>query len=505
VSAPPPDSPRSRPGSLWLAALVCLAFVAALAYFVHLRQIGTYWAETDLYRWYAPDADRLLAGRFPDHNPYSPPGYPVLLAALFPLTGDHFVTGKWLSLAAAALSGLVAFLLFRRLFGETAALLGAGITLLSGEYTRFAIQATTDVVFLLVCLIALLVLTDERMPPARWAVLLAVLSGGAYLLRYNGAFLVVPCMVALLSRSAPRGRRAVWVAAYVCSLLLVAAPWLGANWSHRGSPLFSESYHDIGWHLYREIGYRSIADVVGRDPLRFLRRYAASVADTGSRFLGASLWTLPVGPLAALGVALSLRRPRRPVALVLVALLSHLLLVSLTHWETRYHFFAMAVLSGFAAAAVVWLGAAAAARWPRAGWLKPAIVGALLLAVLAPLGYSAHERLQRLVEREPTEVLAASRALRAMDPAGGTLMSPKAHLAYLSGRPWRRLPHVPTVEALREVVRGSDIRFIAWDRMGWRISRDLGGVLDDPSKVGDWLLPVYRDPPHELVIYRVVP
>ena len=132
------DTPRDGPGSLWLILLVCLVFFGALAYPVHQRQLGTYWTETDLYRWYAPDADRLLAGRFPHHNTYSPPGYPALLAALAPLTGDHFVTDKWLSLAAAALSWLVAFLLFRRLFGEATALLGVGILLLSGEYTAFA-------------------------------------------------------------------------------------------------------------------------------------------------------------------------------------------------------------------------------------------------------------------------------------------------------------------------------------------------------------------------------
>lgn len=503
--APPPDSPGGRTRSVWLAALVCLVFFAALAYLVHLRQLGTYWTESDLYDNYAPDADRLLAGRFPDHSIFHPPGYPALLAALFPLTGDHFVTGKWLSLMAGALSGLVAFLLFRRCFGEAAALLGVGIILLSGEYTSFAIQATTDVVFLLVCLVTMLVLTDDRMAPGRWAVLLGMLSAVAYLVRSNGAFLVVPCLVAVLTRPAPRGRRAVWAAAYVGGLLLVAAPWLSANWIHRGSPFFSESYHNMGRHLYGEAGYRSLGDLVRRDPLRFLRRYAGSVGDTGASFLDASLWSLPVGPLAALGVVLGLRGLRRPVALLLLALLSHLLLVSLIHWESRYHFFAMAILSGFAAAAVVWIGAAAAARSRRPEWVEPAIVGSLALVLLAPLGARAHDRLRRTLEREPTEVLAASRALRALDPAGGALMSPKPHLAYLSGRPWRRLPHVPSMEALRQAVHGSDVRFVAWDRMGWRTSRDLGGILDNPSKKGDWLVPVYSDPPHQLVIYRVVP
>lgn len=505
MTAQPRNGPRDHPGTFWMAALVCLVFFAALAYLVHVRQIGGYWTETDLYGKYAPDADELLAGRFPSHSTLHPPGYPALLAALYPLTGDHFVSGKWMSLTAAALSGLMAFLLFRRLFGGAAALLGTGIILLSGEYSAFAIQATTDVVFALLCLIALLVLTKPGMAPGRWAVLLGILSGGAYLLRYNGVFLVVPCVVAILTQPAARGRRVLWGAAYAGALLLVTAPWLVANWSHRGSPFFSESYHDIGWHLYGEFGYRSIADVVGRDPWRFLHRYAMSVLGTGSRLLDTSLWPLPVGPLAVLGVVLSLRSPRRPVALVLVALLAHLLLVSLTFWVTRYHFFAMIVLSGFAAAAAVWIGAAAAARWPRFVQLETAIVVALGLAMLLPLGDRAYERLQRVMQREPTEVLAASRALRVLDPAGGALMSPKPHLGYLSGRPWRRLPRVPTMEALRQIVQGTDIRFVAWDRMGWRISRELGGILDDPSKVGDWLVPVYRDPPHQVVIYRVVP
>src|SRR5262245_57021190 len=95
---------RAEPIAWMLAALYALA----LAYPTHLRVVGAYWTETDFYIFWAPDADRIAAGEFPQH-PNNPPAYSILLAFLSRWSGDHFVSGKWLSLVTGALTGVLAF------------------------------------------------------------------------------------------------------------------------------------------------------------------------------------------------------------------------------------------------------------------------------------------------------------------------------------------------------------------------------------------------------------
>jgi len=174
-----------RAGALALSAL----YVLILAYPAHLHVVGVF---SDFYVRYAPDADLIARGQFPG-NTYNPPGYPLLLVVLSSaLTDDHFTSAKWLSLVAAGLSGLLAFQLFRRLFGPWPAVRAVPILPSSGPFNRYAISAMTEVPFLCVCLAVLLVVTADRPTGGRFAALAGVVCGVAYLLRYNGAFLLVP-------------------------------------------------------------------------------------------------------------------------------------------------------------------------------------------------------------------------------------------------------------------------------------------------------------------------
>ena len=183
--------------------------------------------ETDFYHLYAPDADRLLAGSAPRHTNNTGPVYPLILALLYPLTGDHFASGKAVSILAALVAALTAFTLFRGLFGAAIGLLGLVFVLTNTDFVRFAVQATTDMLFLAVAVPAVLVASSRAGTLGRRAVLAGALSGLAYLVRYAGVFLGPACLFALACRqTGDRAARLRAVGLFVAGVLVVISPWL---------------------------------------------------------------------------------------------------------------------------------------------------------------------------------------------------------------------------------------------------------------------------------------
>src|SRR5262249_4961196 len=213
--------------------LICLIHLITLIYLARQHPFGTYATETDFYHFYAPDAERLASGQFPE-NTYQGPGYPAALALVAKLTGmsdDLFTVGKWMSVVCAVLCGLLVFVLFARLFGYW---VGAGAQLVaaaSGEFPQFSINAATDVFFLLLCLAVLVVFTDERIASRLRVALSGALAGIVYLTRYNGLFLLAACLIGITLLDffkQRRSRRLALAAIFVALFLIASSPWLVA-------------------------------------------------------------------------------------------------------------------------------------------------------------------------------------------------------------------------------------------------------------------------------------
>jgi 4-amino-4-deoxy-L-arabinose transferase-like glycosyltransferase len=483
------------------ALLVALAmgvlYVAALSYPVHRHVVGAF---SDFYVRFAPDADRVAAGEFP-RNTYNPPGYPMLLALASPLTGDHFTTGKWMSLLAGGLTGALAFVLFRRLFGPGPALLAVPIILTSAVFATYAITAMTDVPFVLLCLVVMIAITGERSPRPGPVILSGVLCGIAYLIRYNAVFLLVPGLAAALWGKRRWSSRATLGAAYVASFLVTVAPWLWMNYTHHGSPFYSTNYEDVAraFDITRSTPFTSLADVLLHAPARFARRYATNLGYTFFQTLGAGLALLPVGPLAAMGIGLSLaRNRRRPVFLVLLAALSFLLVMSLTHWERRYFFFILVCYSGFAAFAAFeiarWVGRALG---PMAGQAAMAV---LVLWIVVPSIVTVWQAAAKTLSRQPVELLPAAEVVRREASPRATVMAVRAQMAYLSRREWRPLPGAGSVEALEALLQQDPPGYVVYDRWARKYIPELKSLLD-PAASPRWLRAVYSHP--SIVVYRV--
>lgn len=508
---------RTRPHRARLAVVVLvLSYLAVMGGIAHRRAVGNYLKETDFYQYYAPDADRLMAGRLPQ-NPFNGPGYPAMLAFVHPLTGDHFVSGKWLALAAAGVSALAAARLFGRLLGLATVLPGLLFVLTSADFARFSIQATSDMPFLALALLAILAAAGGPDRPWARATVAGGLTGLTWLVRYNGLFLVPSCLLGLVAAGpAGRGRRhpAIRAAAYLACALAVVSPWLVVNHRLHGSPVHSLNYLNVAAAAYgfppdqdgtRHLAgvFRSPGEVLRHDPTRFVTHYVRNVIGTVANTLGSPLAVLPLGLLAVAGTVRIIRARWSAPAIVLpVSSALFILLMAFTHWESRYFLYVGVCYAGLAAYAVAGASEWAAARWPeRPGRAQLAVAG-LALAVLAPALVRGPLRMRELLQHEPVELIPASVELRRVVGPAERMMARKPHLPYLAGREWVFLPDVATPEALRAALCREAAGLLVHDNPTRSLRPGLA-PLDDRAVAIPWLRRVYESPDAALLVFEV--
>lgn len=508
----------------WLPFLLCAAHLMTLAFLARQHPFGNYATETDFYHYYAPDAERIAAGQFPQ-NTFQGPGYPAMVAVLGKLTGvDLFTAAKWLSVVCAVLCGWLVFVLFARLFGFWVGLSAQLIAVVSGEFPQFSINAATDVFFLFVCLAVLVTFTTERLS-ARWRTLLTgALTGAAYVVRYNGLFLLVACLlgIVMLNLFEQSWRERIKSAALFFVMFLVAAsPWLAANYKHRGSPLYNTNYLNIATEFYPELvkgetnqdatralesRFRSFGDVLRYDPARLAKQYPVNLYESLRQSVTGNLVAQLVGWLALLGVALSfIGRRSKPAMLVLIAGGIYLLLMALNHWETRYYFFVMVLYAGFAVfAAERWLALMRAQGWLQAKAF--AAIPVVLVVVMFAASLSASRKdVKEFLEAQPMEVAGARDFVLGLNAAPNSLriVARKPHLAYLSRQEWVFFPQVKSLDELRAWLETNRVDYIAIGKREIKERKELK-PLGDPKKAPDWLQPVWRYEPTNFILYQPV-
>ena len=520
-------TPRaSRRRSLLLAApiiLISLIHLLTLVYLARRHPFGNYATETDFYHFYAPDAERLASGQFPQ-NTFQGPGYPAtlaLVAKIAGMSGDLFTVGKWMSVVCAVLCGLLVFVLFARLFSYWVGVGAQLIAVASGEFPQFSINAGTDVFFLLLCLAALVVFTGKRLAPG-WRVALAgALAGAAYLTRYNGLFLPAACLIGITLLDIFKRRwlgRLALSAIFVALFLAVSSPWLIANYKRQGSPFYNTNYLNVAAEFYPDLvanktnqdatralaeRFQSFGEVFGYDPMRLITRYPANLYESLRNSSKETLVNQLVAWMAGFGVLLALARRRsKDVALVLIAGALYLLLMALNHWETRYYFLVMVLYAGFAVfAAVAWLEMARSL-----GWLKNrafALIPITMVATMVALSLvESRKDVTRFLDSQPTEIIAARDYLSAVGATGGKrIVARKPHLPYLSRNEWVFFPQVKSLDEFRAWVEANRVDYVAIGKRELKERKELSS-LGKPQSAPDWLKAVWINDEPVFILYQ---
>lgn len=523
---------RSLPVLISIAHFILLAFLAVR------HPFGNFATETDFYHYYAPDAEHIAAGQFPQ-NTFQGPGYPAMLALVAKLTGmsqDLFTVGKWMSVVCAVGCGYLLFLLFARLANEWVGIGAQLIAIVSGEFPQFSINAATDVFFLLLCLAVLVVFLsrremateaqrhreEEKVPLWLYGrvVLAGALAGSAYVVRYNGLFLLAVCgfgIVAINYFDRSWRDRIILAALLVLAFSVAASPWLIANARHHGSPIYNTNYLNIATEYFPELvagktnqdatralsqKFQSFGDVWRYDAGRLLSQYPVNLYESLRTSLSGVLVFSAVGWIAWLGVLLALGRNRsKALWVVLAAGAIYVLLVSLTHWETRYYFFLMALYAGFAAYGV-W---ASFQLMRNAGWMQAknfAVFPMALVVALASFSFAAsRQNVAEFLSGHPYEILAARDYLASVGASGKRIVARKPHLPYLSHNEWVFFPQVKSLDEFRAWVASNQVDYIAIGKRELKERKELK-PLGDPKKAPAWLHPVWIHEDPQFILYR---
>jgi len=200
VTADPPAGPRGDSGAATadrFALAAAVALLLALALYgsrVHwVEEAGT--AERD---GYVGQAEQLLSGSLP-RDPYRPLLYPLLTAALAPLTGGPFAAARLLSNLAAAGLAWLAFAYGRRLAGAAAGGWAMALAAVNPNLWTIGQHVTTDMLFAALAAASLLAGLHYLQAPAAAPALAAGLALGlAAFTRANALFLVPALVVAWL-------------------------------------------------------------------------------------------------------------------------------------------------------------------------------------------------------------------------------------------------------------------------------------------------------------------
>jgi 4-amino-4-deoxy-L-arabinose transferase-like glycosyltransferase len=515
------DTGRQTSGlrRLLLPLLLAFIFLLVILYLARLHPYGTYTVETDFYQYYAPDSERLAQGEFPQDT-YRGPGYAFTLAVVTKLTGDVFLSGKLISAFSAALIGFFTFLLFERLFGYTTGIGAQLIVFVCPQFPSYAVTATTDIFFLMLCLAAMVIFLNQSIA-SRWRIVLsAALTSFAYLTRYNALFLLATMLIGILLLNLFtlnwRGRLQK-SAVFIGLFLLFALPWFYANYKHQGSPLYNTNHLNIATEFYPDLAnnsvfqegtrglsekFRSLGDVLRYDPKRIASHYPGNLFASLKQSVNTDLVDYRIGWLAVIGLIIALiERRAKAVWLVLLSGVIYFLINALTHWETRYYFYVMVLYAGLASYA---LFRPLELLREKTRFKHPAFVllPIGLLAVLLFYSFGASRRVTtRFLASHPTEIIAARDYLQSQGVASPRIVARKPHLSYMTRGEWIFIPQVKSLDELKEWLRSNPVDYVAFGIRELQARPELA-ALKDPAKAPAWLQPVWTNDKPSFVLYK---
>jgi len=506
-----------RAFAAWPAAPWCLgaAFAIPVACVgLAFHQMPDFGMESDFFWEYVPSTRAILAGHLPI-GAFRGPAYPAVLGLVQLAACDYVRAGILISALSAGGVLAAMFTFIRRVATPGKALAAAALLAVNPVFIEHGWRVGTDMFFALLVSLVLLLLFGRS--SLRWGALAgaAALAGLAYLTRYNGLFILgaLPIIALVNVWGLDWRRRLAAALTFAALFVAVITPWGAYCLMKKGSFFYSDNYLNLGYEVYGrgrmnkeqfwraapEMGIRSAADVLTRDPAAVAGRVLGNVP----RHLWADLNRLVGWPAAAftlLGLGLLLfRKPPPGEAAAYLFGAAFFAVILLTTLETRYTLFLLPLYLLLAVQAI-W-GEGRRLRHPA--WRWAAAAG--LMLTLAASGVQAVQANRAAIDSGPKEVLAVADWFRLNVPPaerGRRVAARKPHIAYYMGLKHLSLPVAETEADLHAALKRQGVDYLYFGGSELATRRSLMRLIDPSRPHAGFRMLVYTMDPLS-VLYQV--
>jgi len=499
------------------AALLSSAFLVIMSVvsFTY-HKIGDYGVETDFYWAYVPHAKQILQGNV-EIDPFKGPGYELVLALTESLTGDFFRAGLIISLVSASVVLFLTYRLLAKLFNNEAAFvvsiaLATNFVFLVSSYT-----AATDMFFNMLAVMVLYMLLRSGQFRLWELAVAGVITGFAYITRYNGIsfFIAVTLGLLLLNyKNVEWKQRLVGTALFFGAAALFVVPWGIYCLQEKGKFFYNQNHLNIAYEMFGKgkMGwdeywhnlsgqFNSYVEVIAYAPGTFFNQIAFNAVDHFWKDISL-LVGLPVGIFAFGGiVALIVQRlDRRQAAYFLFGATFYVVLLPIFYGE-RFSLYLAPLLMLLSVSFFQWR------KVPSIGFSGFGLKHIVLLGALVISARSSIDRVAEAIDFGPTEILRVRDEFvlsHGRMSGESSIVARKPHIAYYLDMKFIPFPYVNTIEELLEESRkaGADYLFYSGIETGMRPQFRF---LLDPRHAPNVFKPVVQvyNPP--AVLYELSP
>ena len=267
----------------------CYALIA-LAIHLSFFPIGDIGVETDFYGDLVVAAQETWKGNFSVANyPYKGPIYSFALVFIHFFGGDWYRNAIVLNILCTAISLIIIYRLLMRVFNRLVACFTMISVSLVLEFFLQAHKASSDMLFFLLCYLAISLVLAEKLSWYR-LVCGAFVSALAFLTRYNGIFLPFSTFLVLLiinPGNRPWKRRISVYLVYLAVFIVTCVPWFAANYFETGSMLATRNMENVVAEFYSganaarlpEGGFSSLGTLFLHDPVYFIKHYLTNIPE----------------------------------------------------------------------------------------------------------------------------------------------------------------------------------------------------------------------------------
>jgi 4-amino-4-deoxy-L-arabinose transferase-like glycosyltransferase len=353
-------------------------FLAALGVAVTIRLylLWQYYCITSDGVVYLRAADDFYRGDFDAAlSSVYPPGYPLLVAAVYPLIGDWELAGQLLSLLFGVLLLFPLYWIFREVFGEGPALIACFLAAISPFLALYSVHVRSESTYLFLSALAvylfLSAIETQRVWSWFWG---GVVAGYAYLVRPEaiGFLILIPAVALLCWLSQKRIDLSHWATTFALlsfGFLLFSLPYVvylsgdtgrfGAISRKAGITLainLKESGALEEGDLQQDADLDSFVftDYVRQHPIRYLKQVALSAIPALGVYFEALYYAYV--PFLLLGIFVALRNKAwtKPELLLVGFALFYVFGFALIYVKRRYALQAVPISLGWVAVGMVY-------------------------------------------------------------------------------------------------------------------------------------------------------